>query len=231
MERAEPTPSVTIHATNHLGTPYCSLFLIKFVMLDKAQMTVKWALGTLLGTAIALPIAPAHAQQICATDGNYEPAADTYRTIDLHAFSISVSIPENYRLMARQDGSVEILHPDDYEWLQCLANGGVGAHGYYSESIRQVAPDPAMSLREQTAWAMGYSINADGSHSQIATQVFPYQANGINGYVATSMSGYSVTFLGTVPGADQLLEVSAGCDCDVDIEAVTDLLLHIRPLE
>lgn len=88
-----------------------------------------------------------------------------------------------------------------------------------------------MSLREQVSWATGYSINADGSRTPGATQVFPYQANGIDGYIATSQSGYSVIFLGTVPGLNGLLEVSAGCDCEVDIEAVTDLLMNIRPLE
>jgi hypothetical protein len=182
-------------------------------------------------SSIALLTAPASAQQVCGTDGNYEPASETSRTVDLPDFHISVSIPENYRVMARENGSVEILHPDDYEWLQCLANGGVGAHGYYSESISQVAPDPSMSLREQATWTAGYSTNADGSRTPGATQVFPYRVNGIEGYIATSMSGYSVTFLGTVPGSDQLLEVTAGCDCDVDIEAVVNLLLNITPLE
>lgn len=170
-------------------------------------------------------------QEWCETDGDYEPAADTLRTVELPDFNIAVSIPENYRLMRRQNGEVEIAHPDDYEWLQCLARGGSGGHGYYSERINRVERDPSMSLREQAIWSVGYRTHADGSRTPSATQVFPYQANGIDGYIATSQTGYSVTFLGTVPGLDGLLKVSAGCDCGVDIEDVADLLLNIRPLE
>jgi len=182
-------------------------------------------------TTIALLAASTSAQQMCVTDGDYEPPSETDQIIDLPEFHISLSIPENYRLRDRDDGSVEILHPDDYEWLQCLSNGGVGGHGYYSERIRQIAADPSMSLREQASWTAGYNINSDGSRTPFAAEVFPYQANGVEGYIATSISGYGVTFLGTVPGADQLLEVTASCDCEVDIEAVANLLLKIRPLE
>jgi hypothetical protein len=45
------------------------------------------------------------------------------------------------------------------------------------------------------------------------------------------MSGYAVTFLGTYPGSGQLLEVTAGCDCPVEIEDVTRVLSRITSLD
>jgi hypothetical protein len=51
--------------------------------------------------------------------------------------------------MQREDGSVEILHPRDYEMLQCIAQGGYGFGGYYSESISQMQRDRSMTLKEQ----------------------------------------------------------------------------------
>ena len=88
-----------------------------------------------------------------------------------------------------------------------------------------------MSLREQATWTAGYNVNQDGIRTPIATSVTPYQQNGLNGYVITSELGYSVTFLGTIPNSDQLLGVSASCDCEVDVEALTNLLSRIRPLQ
>jgi hypothetical protein len=123
------------------------------------------------------------------------------------------------------------LHPDDFEWIQCLARGGNGGGGFYSEQISQVSRDPSMSLREQATWTAGYSVNRDGTRTPVATSITRYQQNGLDGYIVTSISGYSVTFLGTTPQSNQLLKVSASCDCEVDVEAVTDLLSRIRLLQ
>jgi hypothetical protein len=49
--------------------------------------------------------------------------------------------------------------------------------------------------------------------------------------VVQSLSGYGATFLGTYPGSDQLLEVTAGCDCSVEIEDVTRVLSRITSLD
>ncbi|MGP1385805.1 MAG: hypothetical protein ACTS2F_19765 [Thainema sp.] len=189
------------------------------------------SIALLISAVIAPSGVQAQLSQQCETDGSYEPAAETTRTVELPDFGISIEIPENYRAMKLQDGAVQILHPDDFEWLQCIARGGTGAHGYYSETIEQVEPDPAMSLREQAIWSVGYATNPDGSRSPAVTDVVPYQHSGLNGYVVSSMSGYSAVFLGTSPDSDQLLRVSASCDCEVEAEAVTDLLAGIKPLD
>lgn len=93
-------------------------------MLNTIQFLASGVVAAVLLGAIAPTLAQSQPEpEWCETDGDYEPAAETYRTVELSDFRISVSIPENYRLMRRQNGEVEILHPDDFEWLQCLARG------------------------------------------------------------------------------------------------------------
>lgn len=164
------------------------------------------------------------AQTICEPDGNYEPPSSTYKTIKLEDFGISVDIPDNYRAMKRQDGSVQILHPDDYQWIQCLVNGGSGGGGYYSETIQLVKDDLTLNLREQAIELLGDSLNPQEN------QILDYKNNRLLGYIVTSISGYSVSFLGTVPGQSQLLQVTASCDCEVEVENVTEVLNRIRVL-
>lgn len=181
--------------------------------------------------AIATSAQPSPSRPVCETDGDYEPPAETMRAVELPDLGVVVSIPENYRAMKLQSGAVQILHPDDFEWIQCLVRGGTGAHGYYSETIDTVPPESDQNLEEQAAWTVGYSYDEDGNREPGATEVIPHEENGFNGYIATSMTGYSVVFLGTMPESDELLRVSAGCDCEVETEAVTDLLSRIRPLD
>ena len=189
--------------------------------------SVHTALGiiALSGTILGGFIAPsAIAQPICSTDGDYEQTASTTRTLALREWGIAVEIPENYRSMKRQDGAVMILHPDDFDMIQCIAQGGRGGHGYYAETIELVPDDLSMDLREQARWTMGYGTNAQGDRVPVSERIIPYQKGRISGYIVTSQSGYGVSFLGTIPNQSRLLQVSASCDCDVDIESVTDLL-------
>lgn len=200
-------------------------------MLSTIRTVLTCTFTALLIAAIAPLSAHAQPGRICNRDGDYEPRSTTTRTVELQDFGIAVAIPDNYRAMRQQNGSVSILHPDDFEWIQCLARGGDGGGGFYSEQLSQVPRNLAMSLRDQAMWTAGYSVNRDGTRTPSATSVTPYQQNGLNGYIVTSEVGYSVTFLGTTPNSNQLLQVSASCDCEVDVEALTDLLSRIRPLQ
>ena len=173
---------------------------------------------------------PTVAQTLCQSDGEYELPSSTYRTVKLETIGISVDIPENYRAMKKQDGLVEILHPDDYEWIQCLVNGGEGGHGYYSESIHLVDDDLTMNLKEQAINLSGYSIDRNGNRRPIDSMVLTYRKNGISGYIVASSIGYSVSFLGTIPGQSKLLQVNASCDCHVEIEDLIQVLDKIKPL-
>lgn len=198
-------------------------------------MPVSKALFSLVPSFLLLGVSllPALAQEpeYCSTDGDFEPPAETLRTVALPDFGIAVEIPSNYRTMKRQDGIVEILHPDDFEMLQCIAQGGLGASGYYSETIQLVEPDPSITLREQAIWSVGYGFDANGRRIPAYSQITEYNQNSLSGYIVQSISGYSVTFLGTYPGGSKLLDVTAGCDCDVDMQAVIDVLSNITALD
>ncbi|MEC4805506.1 MAG: hypothetical protein SAJ12_05565 [Jaaginema sp. PMC 1079.18] len=164
------------------------------------------------------------AQPVCSVDGDFEPRSSTTRTLTLREWGIAVKIPENYRSMKLQNGSVMILHPDDFQMIQCIAQGGRGGHGFYSETIQLVPDDLTIDLQEQARWTMGFGTNAQGDRVPVSERIIPYQKGNISGYVVTSQSGYAVSFLGTIPNNSQLLQVSAACDCEVGIESVIDLL-------
>lgn len=185
-----------------------------------------------VGLLLTLGMSPnpvlAQSPEICASNRAAESPADTLRTVMLPDFNLTVDIPSNYRAIKLQNGSVEILHPADFEILQCVLRGGQSGQGYYSEIIRLVEPDPTLSLREQAIWSVGYQLDSEGDRVPAYAQLLPYEGTGgINGYLVESISGYSVTFLGHYNGSDQLLEVNAGCDCGVGIEAVQTVLNRI----
>ncbi|MDB9525546.1 hypothetical protein PN498_06070 [Oscillatoria sp. CS-180] len=184
-----------------------------------SRTRTRWLIVALALSAIAFSPVRAQSQELCEPDGNYESPSETLRTVELPELGVSVSIPENYRTMKLQNGAVQILHPDDFEWIQCVANGGRGGGGYYFEMIQKVMPDPTLNLQEQASRMMGSDI-----------QIMAYQQNGLEGYIVNSVYGYNVAFLGTIPGYQHLIEVSAGCDCEIEVEAVTDLLSEVRPL-
>lgn len=175
--------------------------------------------------------APAIAQtgSSCELTEPWEDTARELRTVVLKDWGMQVDIPRNYRTMKRQDGSVEILHPQNYAMIQCILNGGGGGQGYYSESIRPVKRQAGQSLREQARWVGGWSEDETGKRQPLGT-LEAYQKNGFNGYLVFSPSGYSVAFLGTFNNQRQLWQIDASCDCEVDRSSLVDLLERIHPL-
>ncbi|ACB54588.1 hypothetical protein cce_5242 (plasmid) [Crocosphaera subtropica ATCC 51142] len=165
---------------------------------------------------------PSFAEVLCEIDGNYESPSPTYRRLNLEGFGISVDIPENYRVMLKQDRSVEILHPNDYQFLECIANGGIAQYhtGRYSESIRLIENNQSEGLKE---------LILDIYHGDLKTYFF-YKNSRNPGYIIVSESGYSMTFLGTIPDKSKLLEVSIRCDCEVELQDLTNFLSRITLL-
>ena len=133
--------------------------------------------------------------------------------------------------MQLQSGAVRILHPSDFDMIQCIARGGRGGHGFYFETIDSVEDDLTMNLRQQAVLLTGYSQRSDGTKIPNATQVIPYEKDGLSGYIVANDFGYGASFLGTVSGHDSLLEVSAGCDCEVGVEAVMELLASVTVMD
>ena len=68
-----------------------------------------------MSTAIAAP-------EFCPDTAN-PPPARTLREVQLKQFGIKVQVPANYRTLLRNDGTVSILAPGDFNLIQCLAKG------------------------------------------------------------------------------------------------------------
>jgi hypothetical protein len=172
--------------------------------------------------------------KLCSDDGNYEPASSTYKTVELPEFGIQVNIPDNYRTMKRNDGSVAIVHPDDFEHLQCMANGGLGGRGYYSEVIQLVDRDDSISLREQAMRTRGYDHDAQGNQILSSDNVLDYKQGDLSGYIAftkNSPTFNGAVFLGEVPGTEKVLEIYPSCDCDTTVDDLKDLLSRVKWIE
>lgn len=195
--------------------------LNKMIYPQKLQQLLTQSL--LLFVVSGILAQPVLAQKVCRGDDEPEPAAETQRTVELEQFNLQVNIPSNYRTMLRQDGVVEILHPDDYEMIVCLVQGGVGGHGYYAETINVIPRNPNLSLQQQAQNFIRQSMS-NGNMKR-------YEEGDFSGYIHRSMSEYVVTFVGEHPDPDSLLVVGARCDCVVEVEQVTDLLSRMEWME
>ncbi|AMA07985.1 hypothetical protein AWQ23_00880 [Picosynechococcus sp. PCC 73109] len=132
--------------------------------------------------------------------------------------------------MLRQDGSVEILHPDVFKIVQCVARGGIGGSGSYGEILSMVNRNSSLSLRQQAIQSAGYMYDNRGRQIPKGSHVMEYKNSHLSGHIIVSDGGYTYHFLGNVTGQNKLLKVDIGCDCTLDVEAITSLLSRIRSL-
>jgi hypothetical protein len=169
-------------------------------------------------SASSSPIAQAAPR--CVEDSIYEPASDTTRTVKIPEFGIEVDIPENYRTLKRQSGAIEILHPDDYQFITCIVSGGEGlGHGYYSDYIAVVE----------------FGAAADRIRQMVANgaDVTPYNQGVFSGRIIATPARRGIanaSFLGTIGESDRLFNIYPSCDCDTNTADLTRLMARIRPL-
>jgi hypothetical protein len=190
-----------------------------FVALLIAVSTIATS-SLLIWSAISTRISQALPQK-CVEDGTYEPATTTTRTVKLPEFGLQIDIPENYRTLKRDRNNVEILHPDDYAFITCIASGGEGlGYGYYSEYITLESASAEDKIRE--AVSNGATAN-------------PYNQGIFSGHIITFSSERSAfgrsKFLGTIGNNDRIFSVYASCDCDTEMEDLTRLMARISPLQ
>ena len=213
-------------------SPGCLLSMMRSPFLLTGALTLITASSIPMWSAVSTattPVLPEPSQDTatlakkqCVEDGTYEPAASNTRTVQIPDFGIEVDIPENYRTMRRQDGAIEILHPDDYEFIHCMMSGGEGlGHGYYSEFIEVIESGQVEDeLRE---------LQASYEASNLETR--EYRQGNFSGYMLSSGSRRRfgrAMFIGRLDGNDRLFRITPSCDCDTEESEVVALLSKIR---
>jgi hypothetical protein len=134
------------------------------------MIEVYFSLISLLSSIVITNINPVIAQQeLCRDVGFVEPSY-TYRTLELPQFGINIDIPENYRAIAKNDGSIEILDAGNFELRSCIARGGkfvLPRGGTGGLTIRLVKNPKKLSVvtlvqREKQPYDEYYRYNLNG---------------------------------------------------------------------
>ncbi|MFM2064200.1 MAG: hypothetical protein RLZZ507_3871 [Cyanobacteriota bacterium] len=160
-------------------------------------------------------IHPATAQQeLCRDIGEVSPA-HTLRTLELPQFGISIDIPENYRALARNDGSVQILDPGNFELISCISRGGTApfARGMSSFTIRLVNNPRNLTL-----------LNLAQQQGLYDGKNYRYNLSGKQVLITESDSGYSVAAWFTPPGINGVVMMEMSCDCELGKD---DILMEL----
>ncbi|BDA71657.1 hypothetical protein CAL7716_058230 [Calothrix sp. PCC 7716] len=146
--------------------------------------------------------------QKCGNTEAVKPSK-TSKTVRFPKFGIKVKIPSNYKTFPRKDGSISILDPGSYEAVRCQA-----PHGLYSFNIKLLPNPKNLSLQ----------AFAKSSYKGQLKKVYDYNQNNIQALLIESQSGYSAYGIFKVPSIKGIIEMNAGCDCDVNRTDVIDYL-------
>ncbi len=180
-------------------------------------------LGSVLGSAlIGLSLsqtAQAQPEGFC-DDPGVIPAADTTRDLELEQFGLDLTIPENYRAILRNDGSVEIVDPGTYELIVCIAQGGDAlGRGYAATTVDQLEAPADLDLQQFVE-----------EQTRLQGEISPHPFNGEQGYLVESRSDYGAEFwveLEEVPG---VVKIARSCDCPGMRDNLITLLERSNPL-
>jgi len=162
---------------------------------------------------------PAIAQEeLCRDIGEVAPS-ETLRTLEIPRFGINIDIPENYRTLALNNGSVQILDPGSFELVSCLARGGETpfARGMSSFTIHLDNNPRNLSLLRLAQQDGLYDGNS-----------YRYNLSGTEVVIAESGGGYSVGAWFTPPRIDGVVVMEVSCDCEVDRNDIVFELDRIR---
>lgn len=173
--------------------------------------TVALSTFTTFSSAIAQPATqPATqptAQLLCPGDQNIATATTT-RIAEFQSLSTKVTIPANFRTLLYNDGTIAILHPVDFNLIQCLTLGLpiLGTDAIRPTSFRLI-PNPA-GLSPQ-----GYAATLDMSGFTLSEPTSMQTIHGIQVVIreATEQSGLAseIAYAWYQPaGVDGIVEVS-----------------------
>jgi hypothetical protein len=177
----------------------------------KCLKNISLLLGLALILSTSLNISPSIAKTRC---GNTDPveASSATRTLKLDKFGIQIKIPTNYRSVLLNDGSVAVLDPGSYEAVRCAA-----PHGFQGFYIKLLPNNENLSLEEIAT--TNYS-----SHNDSPIRLQNYTTfNSTQALLIDFQGGLGSYGIFNVPGKG-VVEMSAGCDCDVTVQDVIPYL-------
>lgn len=183
----------------------------------KLQNQIK-RFGTILSLIFifdaAFNVTTSVAQEKC---GNTEPveAIKATRTVEFKKFGIRIKIPSNFRTILRNDGSVTILDPGSFEAVRCKA-----PHGIYYFNIKLLPNPKKLSLVELAKTSYSTALGAP-------IKLHNYKLKDTQALVIDSQGAYGAYGIFNVPRRG-VVEMSAGCDCEVD---KTDIIKYLEVTE
>lgn len=180
------------------------------------------AASTLVSSTLAASATP---QSDCPGDNNI-PTATTTRTATFVDFGLQVTIPANFRTLLYNNGTIAILHPVDFNLIQCLTLGlpVLGTDALNPESFRLIDNPTELTAQE---YAMGLEMPGFTMSETISMET----ENGMQVFIreAVEQEGLGVSFAyAWFQPADRhsIIEISTATKAEL-----LDLLSRIQPIE
>jgi len=182
--------------------------------ISRSRLLSVFSVSSTISLSLSLaftPFSSAIAQSVtppsCPGEQNIATATAT-RTAELQAFGTTVTIPANFRTLLYNDGTVAILHPVDFNLIQCLALGlpVLGTDAVQPTNFRLI-PNPG-GLSTQA-----YATNLEISGFSLSEPTAMQTVNGVQVVIreATEQSGLAseIAYAWYQPASiDGIVEVS-----------------------
>lgn len=167
--------------------------------------------GSAIALAVFTPFTAAIAQPAtqptCPGEQNTATATTT-RMAEFPTLNTNVTIPSNFRTLLYNNGTIAILHPDDFNLIRCLALGlpVIGTDALRSTSFRLIPNPEGLSPQD-------YAANLATPGFTLSAPITMQTTNGIQVVIreATENSGLAleIAYAWYQPvGVDGLVEVS-----------------------
>ncbi|MEM9089709.1 MAG: hypothetical protein AAGC93_13295 [Cyanobacteria bacterium P01_F01_bin.53] len=157
-----------------------------------AVAALKQATSTLATSTLAAStqVASATTQPDCPGDNNI-PTATTTRTATFADFGLQVTIPANFRTLLYNNGTIAIVHPVDFNLIQCLTLGlpVLGTDALNPESFRLIDNPTELTAQD-------YALGLEMSGFTISETISMQTENGLQVFIreAVEQEGLGVSF-------------------------------------
>ncbi|MGL4499690.1 MAG: hypothetical protein ACRCU2_11560 [Planktothrix sp.] len=192
---------------------------IKAAMRNKNKLLLTFLISSLILAISKVTLAqyprPQSPNSYCTN--THEEDTRTLRVVRLDNFGIEITIPSNYRVILRNNGSVEVATPGVFKMLQCINNGGIGGRGgYYQTLIKKVPFQKNISFDQQVR------------NLGVSQTISSYSFNGSPAYILKDTTSYSVEMMVLTPNRENILVIGVYCDCDVEETHVIDFAQKVK---